>query len=160
GITRQIVTGFAYILIRFASLRGGSLEQLPVTQEVAGSNPVAPSKFATGKCQAPRSSVVDLAYRAGNLLRYTRRHAISGIPNNRCACSAHLPYLSARRDIRHLGSNDSNRKRYRVWVGCSCIVRGSGVFVCALHLQIRAARFYCKECVRFLRPKIFPFRGM
>jgi hypothetical protein len=39
-------------------------------------------------------------------------------------------------------------------------VRGIGVFVCALDLQIRAAWFCCKAGLRFLRPEILLFRAM
>jgi len=61
-----------------------------------GSESFAPGEIHRRQCQASRPSSADFACRPGNLLRYTRSHAISGVPNNCCACSAHLPYLSAR----------------------------------------------------------------
>jgi hypothetical protein len=95
-----------------------------------------------------------------DLLRYTRNHAFPHASDNGHTCSADLPCLSARRAIRQLGSHDSNGERYRIRFGCARIVRGSGVFICALHLQIRAAWFCCKECIRFLRPEFFLFQAM
>lgn len=103
---------------------------------------------------------VGLTYRLRTLLRYTQTYAIADVSNNRRRGSGDLLCVSARRMVRPLGSHDANRERYRVHLGHSCVVHRSGVFVCAIHFQIRTTRFCCKECLRFLCPKIFPFRRL
>ncbi len=51
-------------------------------------------QFIARKRRASWPSFEGLAYRSGNLLRYTRSHAISGVSNDRYACSADLPHMS------------------------------------------------------------------
>jgi uncharacterized membrane protein YraQ (UPF0718 family) len=60
-----------------------------------GPSPVAPAKFAAEKVRLRALKIPDLGYRPGSLPRYTRSHAISGVPHNCYACAVHLPYLSA-----------------------------------------------------------------
>ncbi len=83
--------------------------------------------------------LVAFAYRPGKPLGYTRRYAILGVSDNDHTCFDYLPCLSAGRAVRQLGSDDPNRERYRVRFGRSCAVCGSGVLICAVHLQICAA---------------------
>jgi hypothetical protein len=120
----------------------------------------APGNLHQEKVRRREDSFLAVAYGPGSPMRYTHEHAILGVSNNHHPGVAHVPCLSATRDVRHLGSHGSNRQRNRIRFGCPCIVRGRGVFACTLYLQVRVAWFSCKEYIRPFWPESVPFHAV